>query len=80
MNSSLKQMSINCVYVWGYPIPFAPFDILKKVRYEEKSHLTLLEIFFTPHKAKARLRVHVTLDVQLTTQNLRTAEEDAHLA
>jgi hypothetical protein len=40
----------------------------------------LLEIFFAPHKAKARLRVHVTLDVQLTAQNLRTAEEDAHLA
>lgn len=39
-----------------------------------------LEVFLAPYKAKSGLRVHVTLDVQLTAQNLRTTEEDAHFA
>ena len=77
MNSRLKQCLL-IVYIFGGILSFAPFVIPKKGSL--RSRLMLLEIFFAPYKAKAGLRVHVTLDVQLTAQNLRAAEEDAHLA
>jgi hypothetical protein len=78
MNSSLKQC-LSIVYIFGGILSLCSIRYNERRFATKRGRLTLLEIFFAPHKAKARLRVHVTLDVQLTAQNLGTAEEDAHL-
>ena len=71
-------MSIDCVYVWG--IHLVSFDIPKRFPTKKRSALVPLEVFLAPYKAKSGLRVHVTLDMQLTAQNFRTTEEDTHFA
>jgi hypothetical protein len=78
INSSSKQCLLIVYKFWG--IQSSLHSIYRKRFPTKRRVLMPLEIFLAPYKAKSGLRVHVTLDVQLTAQNLRTTEEDAHFA
>jgi carbon monoxide dehydrogenase subunit G len=39
-----------------------------------------LKILLPPHEIKTRLRIHITFDVQLASQHLGSAEEDARFS
>ena len=67
----LAYAAMSIIYVYPRGIRLSLLQSL------HQKFVTHLKVLFAPHEVESRLGVHIALHVELTSQNLGTAKEDA---